>query len=99
MPMPLQGNTPTLGVQKPCTPDNLTSVSCRGVHVISPYNVLTILFVLLRLPALGESGETKLHLQRRGQLPHLFEQQYWLDHWMKRQILGGWLSYKDNLLF
>lgn len=25
---------------------------------------------------------------------HIFKQQYWLAHWMKRQILGGWLSYK-----
>lgn len=100
--MPLQGNTPALGLfvlQKPCTPDNLIPASCRGVQVVSPYKVLTILSVLFRLSVLGEPGETKPRLQRRGQPPHLFELQYWLGHWMKRQILGGWVSYKNSLLF
>lgn len=102
MSMPPQGNTPALGsfvFQKPCTSDNLTPVPRRAVHVISPYKVLTVLFVLFMLPVLGESGEAKLHLQKRGQPPHLFEQQYWPGHWMKRQILGGWLSYKDSFFF
>ena len=102
MSMPLRGNTSTFGsffLQKPHTPDNLKSVSWRGVLVLSPYDVLTILFELFRLSLLGESGEAKLHLQRIGQPPRFFEQQYWLGHWMKRQILGDWLGYKDSLLF
>ena len=94
MSMSLQGYMPTLCffvLQKSCTLDNLISVSCRGVRVISPYNVLTILFVLFRLPVLGESGETKSHLQRRGQPPHLFEQQYWAGS-LNERADSGWLA-------
>lgn len=86
----LQGNTPTVVLQKPA---HLTTWH-QGVHVVRPYDVLTILSVLCRLPVCGESGETKLHLERRGHAV----QQYWPWTWRKRRILGGCLSNKDNLL-